>query len=232
MGNNKVSNILAIIPARSGSKEISGKNKIELLGKPLISYSVNTALSSKHVNKVIVSSDDKEILALCEKLQVETIKRPKKYAQNNSPIDLALKHVLDKLENNYIPDLIVLLQPTSPLRKVETVDRAIKEFIKKGKDYDSLIPLHRIESKIGKIKKKMYYSFNNLGKQRQELKPYYKECGTVFIFRPDVIRRGKYYGEKIFPFIVESNIEAIDIDDMFDLKLAEFYLKGRTYEKS
>lgn len=223
--------ILAIIPARGDSEGIPGKNIVDLCGKPLITYSINSALKSKHIDKVVVSSDNEEILSVAKKHNAKIIKRPKRLAKKSSSIDLAIKHALGILKKQgYLPELVVLLQPTSPLRAVKTLDRAITLFLKEFPKYDSLIPLYEVGGKIGKINKKQYISLNTPGKQRHELKSFYKECGTVFIFKPNVILSGKFYGEKIYPFVIESAREALDIDSYDDLQLAEFFLRKRKDE--
>jgi CMP-N-acetylneuraminic acid synthetase len=128
------------------------------------------------------------------------------------------------LENEgYVPDLIVLLQPTSPLRKSKTIDVAIDEFAKKG-HFDSLIPLKKVSSKIGKIKDGIYVPSYRLGKRRQDLESVYIECGTVFLFRPKVLKDGKLFGDKVYPFVIKEPAESIDVDTLEDLELAEYYL--------
>ena len=114
MYNNK--KILAIIPARGGSKSIPKKNIVDLNGQPLISYSINTARQSKYLDRTIVSSDDAEILAVAEKYGAETVTMPEELAQDNSSMLGALKNSLEVLfaKDGFRPDLIVLLQPTSP----------------------------------------------------------------------------------------------------------------------
>ena len=220
--------ILAIIPARGGSKSIPKKNIIDLNGQPLISYSINTARQSKYLDRTIVSSDDAEILAVAEKYGAETVKRPAELAQDNSSMLGALKHTLEVLaaKDNFRPDYIVLLQPTSPLRTAKTVDSAIEAFAAKADEFDFLMPLHEIESKVGRIKDGRYFPLTHqVGKQRQELEPLYQECGTIFIFKPDVIEKSEQgFGERIFPFIIESEEEASDIDCYEDLEMASYYL--------
>ncbi len=218
--------ILAIIPARRGSEGIPRKNIVDLCGKPLITYSINSALKSKYIDKVIVSSDDEKVLSMARSYKVEAVKRPKKIAGRNSKIDLTIKHVLNLLkEQNYLPEIVVLLQPTSPLRTVETIDKSIQIFLKERNKYDSLISLYNIGGKIGKLSQNQYKHLSKPGKQRQQIEPFYKECGTVFIFKPDVIMSGKFYGERIYPFVIKSAREALDIDSYKDLDLARFYLK-------
>lgn len=221
-------NILGFIPARGGSIRIPKKNLRKLNGKPLVSYSIELALKSKLIDKVVVSSDDEEILRVSKKYKAEVIKRPKKFATRNSKLDSGINHALGKLKkDNYVPKVVVVFQPTGPLRKLETVENAIKEFLTKGNNFDSLMPLHPISGKIGVLKKGRYVSVIKPGKQSHEVPDWYKECGTVFVFRPEVIASGKFYGDRIYPFIIRSKKEALDIDNLDDFKLAEFYMRNK-----
>lgn len=224
--------ILALIPARGGSKSIPKKNIVELKGEPLISYSIDVAKKSKYVDKVVVSSDDEKNLAVAKKYKAEIIERPKSLAQDRSPMLGALKHALTALADggNFYPDFIVLFQPTSPLRTVKTINLAIESFISESDKFDFLIPLKLTEAKLGKIKSGFYKPlFYQIGKQRQELEPIYQECGTIFIFKPDVIMKSDVgYGKKVYPFLIENEEEAMDIDSYDDLVIAEYFLsKGK-----
>ncbi len=222
--------ILAIIPARGGSKGIPQKNIIDFLGKPMIAYSIEAARQARYVDRVVVSSDSAEILSVAEKYGAEIVKRPDELAQDTSKIDDAIKHVLETLEESdgYSPDFIVLLQPTSPLRMAETIDKAVAAFSENPDNFDSLIPLYPVSGKIGVIKDGVYKKLQGEpGEQRQELANYYKECGTIFIFKSDVINAGKFYGDRIYPFIVECEAEAVDIDNFDDLEYAK-YLNSKT----
>ena len=139
-------NILGIIPARGGSKGIPMKNLIKLNGKTLLNYSINSSLNSKYITKTIVSTDDEKITNHSKKLKVEVISRPKKLATDKAHIESVIEHSLNYLQKNhdYIPDLIVLLQNTSPLRTSKHVDAALK-FFSKNK-YDSILsayPSHK-----------------------------------------------------------------------------------------
>jgi len=226
MNEETQSKILAIIPARGGSKGIPRKNIKELTGKPLIVYSIEAALKSKYINKIVVSTEDEEIAEISKKYGAEVIKRPRELAKDSSSIIDVLKHVLEKLreKENYNPDIIVLLQPTSPLRTVKTIDSAILIFRDKFEYYDSLIPLYLIEGKIGIIMRERYIPNYILGSRRQDIEPIYRECGTIFIFKPDLIKNGEMFGEKILPFVIKKYKESIDIDTTDDLKIAEFFM--------
>lgn len=220
--------ILGLIPARGGSKGIPKKNIIDLGGRPLISYTIDAALFSEKIDKVVVSSDDDKILSISKKCGAQTINRPDELSGDKTPIDKVISHSLDALEKieNFVPDLVVLLQPTSPLRTSQTINLAVELFVSKIDQYDSLIPLHKLVSKVGEVRDGMYVPlWHKPGLQRQELNSLYIECGTIFIFKPDLIRAGKFHGERILPFIVDNVEETLDIDTYNDLKLANCYLK-------
>lgn len=218
--------ILAIIPARGGSTGIPRKNIRLLAGKPLIAYSIEAALESKYIGKVVVSTEDDEIAAVSREYGAEVIKRPMGFAKNTSPMSYTVKHVLKYLKEKekYIPEITILLQPTSPLRTLKTINSAIKVFYDNLDDYDSLIPLYQIEGKLGNIHKRCYVPRYTMGSRRQDVEPVYMECGTVFIFKPDLINQNNLFGEKIFPFIIKSYGESIDIDNADDLKQAEYFM--------
>lgn len=122
---------LAIIPARGGSKRLPRKNVLDLCGKPLITWSIEAGLNSKYIDKVVVSSDDDEILEISRKFGAETIKRPDELASDTATTFDAIKHTIDNLEKY---DYIVLLQPTSPLRDQKHIDEAIELLVEKNAD--------------------------------------------------------------------------------------------------
>ena len=121
--------VLAIIPARGGSKGIPRKNIIQFSGKPLIQWSIDAALNSSVITDIAVSSDDDEILELVKKnVQIKTIKRPKELAQDNSRTEPVLVHALENIKDVKY-DYLVLIQPTSPLRKASDIDEAFNKLI-------------------------------------------------------------------------------------------------------
>ncbi len=135
----KLKEILAIIPARGGSKRIERKNLKLILNKPLIAYSIEASKKSKFITKTIVSSEDKEILSTAQNFGADIIIRPKELAQDTTKTAPVLVQVIEKLEsNNYKPDYIVLLQPTSPERDEKYIDSALKYFFQKEQEgFDS-----------------------------------------------------------------------------------------------
>lgn len=133
-------NIIAIIPARSGSKSIKNKNIILYKGKPLIYHSIKTAIESKYINRVIVSTDSKKYKNISINFGAEVpFLRPKKYSSDNSiDYDYILHATKFLIKNKYYPDIIVLLRPTTPNRVVRVVDEAINFFLKNFNKYDSM----------------------------------------------------------------------------------------------
>jgi len=131
---------LAIIPARGGSKRLPRKNILDLHGKPLISHSIEAGLNSKYIDKVVVSSDDDEILVISEKFGVNIIKRPDELATDVSTTFDAIKHTINNVEKY---DYIVLLQPTSPLRDSKHIDEAIE--LLKNKNADAVVSVCEME---------------------------------------------------------------------------------------
>jgi CMP-N-acetylneuraminic acid synthetase len=221
----KTKKILAIIPARGGSKDVPRKNVRLLNEKPLIVHTIEGALKSKFLDKIYVSTEDKEIAEISQKAGVDVIDRPVELAADHSLTLDAIRHAADFLKGQgYLPDVIVILQPTSPLRSAETIDSAIKIFLKNFNTYDSLVPLYPIEGKIGKIKNEIYKPEYALGLGRQKVERMYRECGTIFLLKTDLVMKKKDFGEKIYPFIIEDEREAHDIDTINDFIEAECFL--------
>ncbi|MDC0208115.1 acylneuraminate cytidylyltransferase family protein [Nitrosopumilus sp.] len=131
--------ILAIIPARGGSKGIPFKNIIKIGGKPLLYYTVNAALKSKLITRTIVSTDNEKISKIAKFYGSEVIKRPKKLSGDKIGLEPTISHVLDSLneKEKYVPDLIIILQNTSPLRNSRHIDEALKLLIKNK--FDSIL---------------------------------------------------------------------------------------------
>ena len=119
--------VLAIIPARGGSKGLPRKNIADLAGKPLIAWTIEASLNSKYITKTMVSSDDKEILDISVEYGAEIIKRPENLASDDATSESVVKHAIDCLEaTGEVFDIVVLLQPTSPLRNSKDIDNAIE----------------------------------------------------------------------------------------------------------
>jgi len=222
--------ILAIIPARGGSKGIPRKNIRLLAGKPLIAYSIEAALKSKYISRVIVSTEDEEIAEVAKIYGAEVIKRPEKLAKDKSPTIDVIKHVLETLEDNekYAPNIIVLLQPTSPLRSTEDIDNAIKLFLKK--DCESVVgvceDIHLYWSfKIEDGYLKPVFGKKYLKIRRQELPRIYVPNGAIFVSTPRTLNRYEsFYCDKTVPYVMPPE-RSVDIDNEEDFILAGILMR-------
>jgi len=237
-------NVLALIPARGGSKGIPKKNLVNINGYPLLAYSIATSMLSKYINRTVVTTDSKEIARLSKKFGAETpFLRPKKISKDNSLDIEFFRHALGWLrkKEKYIPDLIVHLRPTTPARDPQVIDTAISEILK-DKKATSLRSAERLnlESPYKMFKRKgVYYDF--FGKEdfnkneeyynypRQKFPIIYHPNGYVDIIKPHVLlKTGKLHGKKIRAFITENTAE---IDSPPDIKIAEKALKKPKYKK-
>lgn len=226
----KNKNIIAIIPARGGSKGVPRKNVKLLAGKPLIAHTIEAALKSKHIERVIVSTEDKEISEISKKYKAEVVKRPKELAADKSKTIDTVFHVLDSLKReNYIPDAVILLQPTSPLRTTDDINKAINLFFQNKCElvisvYESGHSFY-LSFKIGKKYLEPIFNRKYLNQTRQDLPRAYIPNGAIYISRPKVLLKYKsFYCRKILPYIMLAT-RSIDIDNETDFKLAELLLK-------
>jgi len=227
-------NILAIVPARGGSKGIPGKNIKLLYGKPLIAYSIESAFKSQLINRIIVSTDYVRIAEISKNYNSEVIIRPNEISRDDSLTVDTISHVLNTLKKEgYFPDIVVLLQPTSPLRTPKDVDNAINLFIKNKDKCDSVVSVCEFEhSPYWALKIKNDYltpifSQEYLRKRRQELPISYIPNGAIFVSSPDKIRKYKsFYCPKTIPYIMPFD-RSIDIDSALDFKLVELLLEEK-----
>jgi len=228
---------LAIIPARGGSKGILKKNIRLLDGKPLIAYTLEAAISSKYIDKIIISTDDPEIVKVGERYGLNSpFLRPKKYAQDSSrSIDVVL-HTISWLAKHmaYKPDAVILLQPTSPLRTVDHINNAIRLFNKKKPDtLVSVVevPHNYAPAKLLEIKNDLLKNLHNqktedILKPRQSLPKVYARNGpAILIVNSSYLKKSKaFYDGDTIPFLMSSDV-SIDIDNKFDLLLSELIIK-------
>mgnify|MGYP001490280169 FL=1 len=229
-----MSKILAFIPARGGSKGIPNKNIKLFNGKPLIEWTIKSALKSKLINKVIVSSDSKKILSLSKNFGADVILRPKNISGDRSTTESAINHCIKNLEDSF--DVIVLLSPTSPIRKKEDIDNAIKQF--KLKKLDSCFSASRLNDfliwkynkKIKKFKS-INYDFKNRGiRQNRELN--YVENGSIYVFKRDLIKyKNNRIAGKIGMYLMNF-WQSFEIDEKNDWKLLEIIQKNYILNKN
>lgn len=215
--------ILAFIPARGGSKGLPGKNIKLLADKPLIAYSIEAARCAVHVDRVVVSSDDPEILAIAKKFGAEIIKRPPELAEDDTKMPPVVSHTLETLRkfDSYEPDAILLLQPNCPLRTSKHIDEAIEHFI--SNDFDSLASvLSLLKHQFQIVEEKYLEPFLKERPNRQERKPVILENGVIYLSKIGLINQGTIVGGKIgyYPMHIKdsANIDSLD-DFIFAEKL-------------
>jgi CMP-N,N'-diacetyllegionaminic acid synthase len=219
----KDKSFLAIIPARGGSKRLPRKNVLDLNGKPLIVWTIEAGLNSKYIDKIIVSSDDDEILDISKNFGAETIKRPEELASDTATTFDAIKHTIDNLEKY---DYIVLLQPTSPLRDEKHIDEAIELLVEKNAD--AVVSVCEMDhSPLWSNTLPQDGNMNNflrdevLNKRSQDLAKYYRLNGSIYICKTNKLLKAQSFmlKENIFAYIMDRK-SSVDIDDEIDFKMA------------
>lgn len=224
--------ILALIPARGGSKGIKGKNIILLSGKPLIAYAIEAALKSKYIDSTVVTTDSKEIAKVAEAFGGRVpFLRPEKLAEDKSKTIDAVLHAVKKLEENgerY--HILILLQPTQPLRTPEDIDRAVELFFENGRrplTSVSLVDDHplliRSIDDSGILKPLLDC---NSTCRRQDMVDYYRVNGCIYINNIKELNIETSFNDNEIPYIMPKE-HSVDIDELVDLAVAEFYLKRR-----
>ena len=221
--------MIAIIPARGGSKGLPGKNIKELNGKPMIAYTIEAALASTYITDVIISTDDIEIYEIALSYGAKgTFLRPKELASDSSLAIDNYKYTLERLkaEYNYNIDNFIVLQPTSPLRTVEDIDSAIELFM--AKNADSVISYCEEQHPISwhkylKNDGRLDNIFPDEIKNRQDVRPSYYPNGAIFIFNYQLIKSGRYYSINTYSFLMPRN-RSIDVDTLEDFEYIEFLI--------
>lgn len=218
--------IIAVIPARGGSKRIKNKNIKNFNKKPLIVWTIKAALRSKLVDDVYVTSENRNILRISEKHGAKIIKRPNKLSNNIIHVDEAVRHAYLKVNKKY--DYIVTLQPTSPLRTYKNIDEAIKMIIKKKAD--SLISVFKTHQFLWKKNKNYFipinYDFNN--RLRSQDSKFFQDNGAINITRPKIlVKKHNRIGGKIIAYQMDF-WRSVDIDQIQDFHMAEILYKKLT----
>lgn len=218
--------VVAIIIARGGSKSIPRKNVLPLHGKPLVAWPIDLAKSIKRIDRVIVSTDDEEIMAIAKEYGAEIpFKRPAELADDVTPTLPVIQHCLRflKEKENYIPDIVLILFPTAPFLKKERVEEAL-----------DLFQMTQCNSVISVVKDwGRYWGFNQEKGaytilhpkerlNRQQYKPLYKENGAVYFSRYAVLMEmNKAVDDDNVSFLFMEENENVDIDNPADLLKAQ-----------
>jgi CMP-N,N'-diacetyllegionaminic acid synthase len=222
--------VIAIIPARGGSKGLPGKNIKLLNGKPMIAYTIEAALASSNISDVIVSTNDQEIYDISlQHGAKDTFLRPDILAQDSSQAIDNYIYTLKRLETEYGYDIenFIALQPTSPLRSVIDIDNAIALFKKNNADSvisycQELHPItwHKYIEDNGRLTNIFPESLDN----RQAHRPSYFPNGAIYIFTHALIKQKKYYSDETYPYLMPRS-RSVDIDNVEDFQYAQFLME-------
>lgn len=234
MKNKLTEDILGIIPARGGSTEILRKNLVDIGGKPLISYTIEAAKKSKTLSRIICSTDCHDIMdvALQHGAEIPFL-RPPELALSETPMISVLQHAIAFLEKDgYKPDIVVLLQPTSPLRNAGHIDEAVRLLLETG--CESVVSLCKAEHnphwmRVIRNGRVQYFIERNGADYslRQKLPEVYRLNGAVYASRyPVIMHQGKILGDDTRPLIMKQE-DSIDIDTEWDLEIARFIVQRK-----
>lgn len=224
--------VLAIIPARGGSKGIKGKNIFSIEGKPLIAYTIEAACASEYIDTVIVSTDNQEIADVSKAYGAEVpFLRPAELASDYAKtIDAVLHAVYTLKEMGKEYDYLVLLQPTQPLRSAEDIDHAIilcdKEMrgvvsISRVKDHPVLMRYMNAQGEMCKLLEL------NSTVRRQDMPDYYRVNGCVYVNPMSEVTGELSFNDNPIPYIMPVE-RSVDIDGYEDIALVEYYLRNHS----
>jgi len=222
--------IIAVIPARGGSKRVPRKNLLPLRGKPLVAHTIEQAKGSRLVDRVIVSTDDEEIAAVALQYGAEVIKRPPELSGDTASSETALLHVVNWLaeKENYEPDILVFLQCTSPIRDKKDIDNAIGAFM--DNHADSLFSACRFRKYIWQVQDSeaspLNYDYRHRWRE-QDFPHQVLENGSIFVLKTSVLKeQGNRLGGKIAVYEMDE-LSSIQIDSAEDILLCNWIMEMR-----
>lgn len=216
--------VLAVIPARAGSKGLPGKNLRPLGGLPMLAWTVRAALGARRLDRVVVSTEDPEIARVAREHGAETpFTRPAELAADDSSVVAVLRHAVEACGGS--PEAVVLLQPTSPLRPAAHIDLAVGRVLDDGADsaetvaLDGRHPFHRYYLEDGRLR--LWEAADPAMDRRQQHPPVYRPTGGVYAVRtPLLMRQGLLRGPDHRAVVVDEDT-AVDVDTAWDFRLAE-----------
>jgi CMP-N,N'-diacetyllegionaminic acid synthase len=232
---------LALIPARGGSKGLPHKNLLPLAGKPLIAWTVEAALVSAHVDRVVVTTDDAEMAETARTAGADVpFLRPAELATDTSPSIDAVQHALDWLRDNegQTFDYLALLEPTSPLRAQGDIDGAIALLAENDARADGVVSIGEVHVEHPSIVKRIgddgylapYLDEAPGITRRQDLGPAYFPYGVIYLVKvPELIATRSFYQDRTLPLLIER-WQNYEIDDLYDLLCVEAVMNHRFKE--
>ncbi|MFD1037061.1 cytidylyltransferase domain-containing protein [Virgibacillus byunsanensis] len=220
--------VLAIIPARGGSKGVPRKNIKDLAGKPLIAWTIEEAKKSKYIDRLVLSSEDQEIISVAEHYGCEVpFKRPQEMALDETPGLDPVLHAIDNLPNY---DYVVLLQPTSPLRNVHDIDQAIKKcelnsgiaVVSVTESSKNPFWTYKLDSKEIMIP---LMDINGIPARRQDAPKSFVLNGAVYVTKTDTLKEENSFLQKEIIAYVMPSERSLDIDSELDFKICEIMIR-------
>jgi N-acylneuraminate cytidylyltransferase len=218
--------IIALIPARGGSKRLPRKNVLPFAGRPLIQHSIDVGLAAADIDGCYVSTEDPEIAEAAVAGGAEVITRPPELASDHATTASVAQHAVSFLEEaGLAPSAVVTLQPTCPLRPLWVVDQAIARF--RAGDVDSVVTVTRSHAKLGGIEDGLFVPEYRPGTRSQDLPERYFENGVVYVSDAAMLRdRGEFFGERMAALELDPLYAMGDIDTGLDFQVAEFLFRA------
>ncbi len=224
--------IVAVIPARSGSRSVKDKNIKPLAGRPLLAYSIKAAKACKLIDNVVVSSDSEKYLDLARFYSAETVKRPSELAEDETPMLPVLQHAVEEVEKTGKKvKTVVLLDPTSPLRLVKDIEKCLSLLTGETKSVVTVTEAeHNPYFVMTTIKESGFINyplFKTSGKiiRRQDAPKVYRINAAVYAIKRDVLMKGKIFTDETKAVVIPEE-RTSHIDTELDFKFTEFLLKG------
>jgi len=226
--------IIAIIPARAGSKGLLGKNIKPLCGKPLIAWSIEAGLASQYIDEVMVTTDGDDIASIAKKFGASIpFLRPSELASDTATTFDAVKHAIDfyaqKMHKNF--DYIVLLEPTSPLREKDDLDRMLEKLVSNDDEYDAIVSLGEVHEHPSIMKKISGNDIDQYSKdlatttRRQDNDVAYFPYGVAYIIKRATLLDEKVFYPKRTTYHLIKRYQCYEIDDMYDFLAIENIMK-------
>jgi len=215
--------IVAIIPARGGSKRLPHKNILPFAGRPLLAWSIAAAKAAPSLRQAWVSTEDDEIASVAEAHGAKVIRRPAALAGDDVPTLDVVVHALKSIRADGItPTAVMTLQPTNPLRPVAMIEDAVARFA--SSPCDSLVSVSLRRLKTGRIVAGYYEPSYPFGQQSRLTPPIAFENGLLYVTHVTTLDRGSLCGERILAFETARPFDEVDIDKPADIVLAEYIL--------
>lgn len=229
-----VPKVLGVIPARGGSKGIPGKNLRAVAGRPLLAYTADAVRGSRRVDRAVVSTDDAAIAEAARTLGLEVpFMRPPDLAADATPMLPVLQHAVAAMsERGFVAEIVVLLQPTSPLRRAEHIDGAVQLLEDTGAD--TVVSVIEVPHQFNPVsvlrleadRLKPFLDGPTVLRRQDKPRVFARNGPAVLAVRTEVLNRGMLYGADVRPLVMAPE-DSLDVDTLSDLKLLEYLLAIR-----